>query len=220
MSPAPIIVQGHAMDLLGQLGVRPAVVCTDPPYAFGGDGDEHAISATVATVLRESAMRLQRGGWFVVMCAASLRSEDYMRESIRGCGLTPVRRGTWAKPTSRTKVKTTGWDWASVSVLVFRKGRAKPVDLRASRLLDWILCEPDRIGRRAAVPLEVADWMVRPFCIPGGLALDPFAGSGRLLAAAAAGGMRAVGFEKKPPMNDQAAAEVVSELPLELVGGP
>lgn len=36
------------------------LVATDPPYAFGGAGDEHAISATVAVVLREAARRFRR----------------------------------------------------------------------------------------------------------------------------------------------------------------
>jgi hypothetical protein len=35
------------------------LIVTDPPYAFGGSGTEHAISATVATVLRESAQAPQ-----------------------------------------------------------------------------------------------------------------------------------------------------------------
>jgi hypothetical protein len=53
------------------LDEAPALIATDPPYAFGGTGDEHAISATVATVLREAARRLAKGRWMLVMCAAS-----------------------------------------------------------------------------------------------------------------------------------------------------
>ena len=192
---APVMWEGDALDLCHALTERPHLVVTDPPYAFGGEGDEHAISATVAIVLREMAKRLATGGWFVVMCAASLRSEGYMTESIRGCGLTPVRRGTWIKPESRTKVQTTGWAWASVSVLVFRKGKAKGVGVDA---LDWVEAPALRVGRRAQIPEQVADWMVAPWCAPGLLAVDPFAGSGALLTAATRSGMHAVGFEKRP----------------------
>jgi DNA modification methylase len=51
-----MIVRGHALDLIEQMTDAPDLITTDPPYAFGGTGDEHAISATVATVLRESAL--------------------------------------------------------------------------------------------------------------------------------------------------------------------
>lgn len=54
--------EGHALDLIEAAPALDLVV-TDPPYAFGGAGEEHAISATVATVLRESARKLKRGHW-------------------------------------------------------------------------------------------------------------------------------------------------------------
>jgi tRNA G10 N-methylase Trm11 len=41
--------------------------------------------------------------------------------------------------------------------------------------------------------------MVLPYAVPGGLLLDPFAGSGTILRAAERAGMRAVGFDKRGP---------------------
>lgn len=195
------IHQGDALELLGEdLDWRPDLIITDPPYAFGGEGDEHAISATVAVVLRECALRLQRGGWMVIMCAASLRSEGYMLESVRGCGLTPVRRATWIKPAAKTKVTAGGWKWASVSVLVLRKGKAKAEPVSA---LDWIEAAPLRVGRRARLPDAVCDWMVAPF-VNCQAALDPFAGSGSLVAACWRAGIPALGFERRPDqLHDQ-----------------
>jgi DNA modification methylase len=38
--------------------------------------------------------------------------------------------------------------------------------------------------------------MVEPFAVPGGTFCDPFAGSGRLVDAARAAGMSAMGIEK------------------------
>ena len=55
------IRKGHALDLIETFGDYD-LLCTDPPYAMGGEGAEHAVSATVATVLRESGRRLVRGG--------------------------------------------------------------------------------------------------------------------------------------------------------------
>lgn len=189
------IIPGDALELISSFEETPDLVVTDPPYAFGGTGDEHAISATVAVVLRESARKLAKGRWMLVMCASSWRSTSYMVEAVRGL-VEPVRLGTWCKPAARTKVATTGWQWASVKVIAFKKGKAN--DKEQGNGLDHITAEPIVNGRRAELPPEVADWMVRPYAVPGGLLLDPFAGSGAILAAGERAGMRAVGFERNP----------------------
>lgn len=188
------IQHGHALDLIEEFPEFDLLV-TDPPYAFGNQGvDEHALSATVATVLREASRRLRRGGWAIVFAASSWRSTAYMIESVRGV-LEPVRFGTWVKPVARSKVRTPGWAWASVNVIVMRKpGRdtfGEPV-----AALDYIVAAPKQNGRRAELPPEVAAWAVAPFAKPGGLALDPFAGSGALLHAASDAGMETIGFER------------------------
>ena len=187
------VIQGDSLDLLGDLAEAPDLIVTDPPYAFGGSGDEHAISATVAIVLRESAQRLAKGRWMLVMCASSWRSTAYMVEAVRGV-VDPVRVATWCKPVVRTKTRTTGWQWASVNVIAFRKGKA--ADKEPADFLDHITAPPVINGRRAELPPVVADWMVRPFAVPGGLLFDPFAGSGAILAAGERAGMRAIGFER------------------------
>ncbi|MCC2652786.1 MAG: hypothetical protein K0Q60_2949 [Microvirga sp.] len=46
--------EGHSVDLLAD-APELDLVATDPPYAFGGSGDEHAISATVAVALRAAS---------------------------------------------------------------------------------------------------------------------------------------------------------------------
>ena len=129
----------------------------------------------------------------LVMCASSWRSTAYMVEAVRGI-LDPVRIGTWCKPEVRCKVKTSGWQWASINVIAFRKGKA--IDPSASDFLDYINAAPIKSGRRAELPPEVAQWMVKPFAVNGGTMLDPFAGSGAILKAASDAGMRAIGYEK------------------------
>jgi len=193
------ILRGDALELVERLDEAPDLIVTDPPYAFGGTGDEHAISATVAVVLRESAKRLRRGRWMLVMCAASWRSTSYMVEAVRGV-LEPVRIATWCKPAARTKVRTAGWEWASVNVIAFKKGKALP-DAGPHPYhegvpdLDHITAAPVVRGRRAELPPQVALWMVRPYAVRGGLLLDPFAGSGAILHAGEQFGMRSMGFE-------------------------
>lgn len=196
------IRQGDSLDLLLAETESPDLIVTDPPYAFGGSGGEHALSATVAVVLRESARRLAKGRWMLVMCASSWRSTAYMVEAVRGL-VEPVRIATWCKPSARTKVDTTGWKWASVNVVAFRKGKA--LDECSASDLDHITAAPLTVGRRAELPPEVAMWMVKPFAVPGGLLLDPFAGSGAIVKAAEACGMRALGYEKNPAVASVAA---------------
>lgn len=190
-----MIRKGDSLDLLLAETATPDLVVTDPPYAFGGSGGEHALSATVAVVLREAALRLANGRWMLVMCASSWRSTAYMVESVRGI-LEPVRVATWCKPAARTKVETTGWKWASVNVVAFRKGKA--IDLCSASDLDHILAAPIVNGRRAELPPDVAMWMVKPFSVRGGTFLDPFAGSGAITRAAEACGMTAIGYERDP----------------------
>jgi DNA modification methylase len=109
----------------------------------------------------------------------------------------PVRIATWCKPKARTKVQTAGWAWASVNVIAFKKGRDD--NEPNPGWLDHITAEPVMNGRRAELPQEVARWMVYPFAVPGGLMLDPFAGSGRLVKAALECDMRGLGYELNPP---------------------
>lgn len=191
----PTIREGDALDLIQAFDKPIDLLVTDPPYAFGGSGGEHALSAAVAVVLREAARKMAPGSWAVIFAASSWRSTAYMVEAVRGV-LEPVRIGTWIKPESRTKVATSGWRWASVNAIALRKGKAR--DTPASDLLDHICAAPIRNGRRAELPPEVADWAVAPFVVPGGVFLDPFAGSGALPAAAARAGMDAYGFERDP----------------------
>jgi DNA modification methylase len=188
------LLKGDALDLIRAFAETPDIIVTDPPYAFGGSGEEHAISATVAIVLREAATRLRKGGWMLIMCASSWRSQAYMVEAVRGI-VEPVRTLTWCKPVARTKARTSGPSFASVQVLVLKKGKSEalPADL-----LDHITAEPVTNGRRAELPPQVADWMVQAYGRVDDLLLDPFAGSGAILLAAERAGLRAVGFEKNP----------------------
>jgi hypothetical protein len=188
------ILRGDALSLITELTEPVSLVAVDPPYAFSGEGDECALSATVAIVLREAAKKLQAGRFMVVFCASSWRSQSFAAESVRGI-LTPVRTATWCKPTCRTKTRTVGFTWQTVAVMVFRRGKALK-DYAPSNTPDFIVAPPLRIGRRAQLPAEVAAWAVAPFAVPGGLMLDPFAGSGALCDAAELAGMRAVGFER------------------------
>lgn len=185
------IRRGHSTDLIELLEQAPDLIVTDPPYAFGGEQQETELSAAVAVVLRESAKKLKRNSFMIVLTASSWRSINYMVEAVRGIAH-PVRLGTWVKPNSRSKVTTSGWKWGSVTAILFKKGKPKA---DTSESLDWIESPIVLNGRSMQLPEAVAEWAVKPFAIPGGLLLDPFAGSGALLRAGEKFGMNALGFE-------------------------
>lgn len=54
----------------------------------------------------------------------------------------------------------------------------------------------------APFPEPLAEFFVRSFCPPGGIVLDPFAGSGTTLAAAVSHGRRAIGFDVRESQVD------------------
>ena len=57
-------------------------------------------------------------------------------------------------------------------------------------------------------PLALMSWLIRLITPPGGIVLDPFAGSGSTLCAAKAGGWRYIGIEKEPEYVTIAQARV------------
>lgn len=59
--------------------------------------------------------------------------------------------------------------------------------------------EVDGVRHDTPKPLALMQWLIRLACPPGGLVLDPFAGSGTTLLAAIDEGVRAIGIEKHPP---------------------
>jgi DNA modification methylase len=62
-------------------------------------------------------------------------------------------------------------------------------------------------------PLELMRWLVRLLCPPGGLVLDPTAGSGTTGAAAVLEGRRFVGIELEPAYVEIAAARIAHHSP-------
>ncbi|MGW6652453.1 hypothetical protein AMK23_26185 [Streptomyces sp. CB02130] len=63
-------------------------------------------------------------------------------------------------------------------------------------------------GHPTVKPLALMRWLVRLVTPPGGLVLDPFAGSGTTLLAARGEGMRAIGIERHEPYAGLSAARL------------
>jgi DNA modification methylase len=76
---------------------------------------------------------------------------------------------------------------------------------------------PGSDGHSATFPRELIEPRIESSCPPGGLVLDPFAGTGRTLQVATALGRRALGFELSDQFIDAARANVqIAPLPVSL----
>lgn len=69
----------------------------------------------------------------------------------------------------------------------------------------------NRNGHGAATPLPLADWWTRYICPPGGVACDPFTGSGTMGIAAIKLGRSFVGCERMPEYHAIATARIDAE---------
>jgi len=69
-------------------------------------------------------------------------------------------------------------------------------------------------GHGAATPMALCDWWVRYICPPGGVVLDPFAGSGTVGLAAMKTGRKFIGFEKEASYVEIARARA-EDVPLQ-----
>lgn len=89
-----------------------------------------------------------------------------------------------------------------------------------ARCQDWVMIaqqETRSYGHPAAYPEKLAAWMIRMIAPPGGIILDPFAGSGTTLLAAVQEGFLAIGIEREPEYCNiirQRMAAVQQPLPL------
>lgn len=181
-----MIHHGNAAELVSAVGPFDLVV-TDPPYAMGGVDGEWRLTAEVAIALRDAAKVIRKAdGAMVVLAASSGRSIEFMSSAV---GLPLKRVLTWHRPDARSAARS-GWRFDTVLALVFGK---VPPEGGASSFMS--AASPKPSGHKAEIPDEVADWLLAPFAGPR-ITLDPFCGSGSLLAAAQRQGHRTIGIDR------------------------
>lgn len=232
---------GRAEDILPTLGLVPDLVLTDPPYGEtsldwdrwpdGWPGWIHAASSLWC--FGSMRMFLDRGHEFT---AAGWRmSQDVVWEKHNGSGAAVDRfrrvhehavhwyRGHWSDVYHRTpttpdatprQVRRTmrPQQWGEIGASSYRSEDGGP---RLMRSVIYARGEHGRAINPTQKPTGILEPLVEYGCPPGGLVLDPFAGSCSSLIAARALGRRAVGIEAREAQCETAARRLAQDcLPL------
>ncbi len=221
---------GDCREVLPALGVTADCIVADPPYGetnLKWDRWPDGWPAAAAIVARSLwcfgslRMYLERGAEF----AAWRLSQDLIWEKHNGSGfdtdrfkrvheqLTHWYRGAWADiwhevPVTRVDERSRR-KWATRGSGEHRGEIAgTKYDYDGSRMERSVIAVRSMHGRaihRTEKPVGILDLLITYACPPGGLVIDPFAGSGATLDAARCTGRRAIGVEKHEPHIELAA---------------
>lgn len=237
---------GDCREVLPALGVSADLIVADPPYGETSlgwdawpDGWLDTIAAHTSSLWCFGSMRmfLARGGEF--QAAGWKLSQDIVWEKHNGSGFAVDRfkrvhetathwyRGAWSD--IHHQVPRVSYSGPNNSRrLKRRQPPGHTGDIGASgyaetdtRMAPSILYARSMQGR-AIHPTQkpvsgLLEYLVTYACPPGGLVVDPFAGSASTLVAAREAGRRAIGIEADPAMAEQAARRLAqAALPLEV----
>lgn len=222
-------------------GVRADVLITDPPYCLltrrrkGGDlRDPKGRKLDTGPVRRFETVRDYRAftrAWMQHAARAltdaapmviwtNLLGREPIVTAARELGWTHHRgEFVWGK---RTREGNSGEEILRVveTALVFSR-TPPPADSPAAPAIPWaVVAGYDDDGEAARwgnhpnhKPVGVLEPLIRTWSRPGELIVDPFAGSGSILAAAVRLGRRALGFEIEPDWAARAAARLATVVP-------
>lgn len=219
---AVTLYHGDTLEVLPALGLAADCIVTDPPYGETslewdrwpvGWPDLVSLAATSMWCFGSMRMFLDRREQFVNWQL----SQDVVWEKHNGSGFHADRfrrvhehalhwyRGSWAEVYRDPQVTND-----ATRRTVRRKGRPPHLGEIGNssytsidggpRLMTSVMFAPS-MHHRAIHPTEkpvgVLEPLIRYACPPGGVVLDPFAGSGSTLDAARAAGRRAIGIEAR-----------------------
>ena len=209
---------GDCRRLLRPFGAaRVDLVLTDPPYntgqSYGAPSDAlppAVYQRWLRGVLRQCA-RATRDGVVFFPGLVNLLTVPTL---LRGTGLRVVRTLGWHRREFAGDKWCGGpalsWEpviWASAAERPFWN-RRYGVWGRDFLVVPSTRTDPYRRAHPCPKPLAVMRWLVGLFCPPGGILLDPFAGTGTTLRAAKDLGCHAVGFEQEERFCAVAAARL------------
>jgi site-specific DNA-methyltransferase (adenine-specific) len=234
------LLLGDMREILPALGLQADCIVTDPPYqetSLAWDrwpkGWTFAAAEAASSMWCFGSMRMFLQQGYEFGDAEWKLSQDVVWQKNAGTGFSADRfkrvhehalhwyRGDWATthhdvPREAFKGPDKGSVIRSAISHTGTVGRKAWVD-DGTRLMPSVLYAKNMKGRAlhpTEKPLGILDPLIRYACPPGGLVLDPFAGSGSTLDAARQCGRRAIGIEANERYAE-AAARRLSNLTLE-----
>ncbi|MFF7022983.1 DNA-methyltransferase [Streptomyces klenkii] len=235
---------GDCRDLLPALGLGADLVCTDPPYGETSlawdrwpEGWPGWISSTGMWCFGSTRLFMTKGHEFTT--AGWKFSHDVIWEKPNGTSFTTDRfkrvheiathwyRGRWADVHHETPRTSYSGPDKSASARESRMphtgriGAHRYVDDGTRLARSVIRGQSVRFQRRHPTekPTEILIPLIEYGCPPGGLVLDPFAGSGATLDAARLSGRKAVGIEADERYAEAAAKRLCDPFTPSLFGG-
>ena len=208
---------GDCRDVLPQLDVQADCVVTDPPYGETSlawdrwpDGWPTVVAAHTRSMWCFGSLRMfldrrdEFGGWKL--------SQDVVWEKHNGSGLHDDRfrrvhehglhwyRGDWSDVHHAVPIEVTGRraqrSTRGTTPHMSRTGAVGEWGTtRIARSVVYAASTHGHALHPTEKPLGILDPLISYACPPGGLVLDPFAGSGSTLVAARDSGRRAIGIE-------------------------
>lgn len=238
---AVTLYHGEALDAMSTLGVGAVdAVITDPPYCAGGISESSRVAAAGQGLRSEN---LKRFGWFVGdnMGTAGLtfllRSVAYEAQRVTKSTGSLIVFCDWRMlPTLAPAIESSGvryqglvvWDKGVLGMgtgfrnqhelaMHFTLGAPEYHDKGTPNVLRVPRVSLDEREHQTQKPVPLLERITHVVCPPGGITLDPFAGSGTTLIAAKNLGRHCIGIERDEA-NCEVAAQRLSQSVLDLGG--
>lgn len=198
------ILEGNALVRLD--GIDPVdLVVTDPPYSAGSHRPEWRAGGSVDAALYAAARKVRERGMMLVCSGSSGRSVDRIVGAVAPV-LPFAKILTWIKPFSLSRAAGP-WHWHTILVLVFGRlgGRSDQPDYLVADGMQ--LKRQGATAHPAEMPEAVGAWLAasvrsRFLSDPPELSrprvLDPFCGTGALLAPFYDAGFDCTGIDVEP----------------------
>ena len=211
------IIQGDCLEVLRGMdaGSVDAIV-TDPPYEIGGQVARGGGAARVSlpswdvadhSWLEHGSRAVVSGGSVVAFCDTK-RVTDLWR-AMEGAGLSPRQVVAWVKHAVPPNPRRGFQSALELAVWAINGRPAKDWNGGALTPNVWFgnIVTTDRL-HETQKPVDLMRWLVRLVTPPGGLVLDPFAGSGTTGIACHLEGRRFIGIEREAKHAETARSRI------------
>nr|DAP95578.1 MAG TPA: adenine-specific methyltransferase [Caudoviricetes sp.] len=211
------IITGDCMSVLRDMATESIdMVITDPPYGIDYQSARKEKARRITKIandkspfiwwIYDAARILKRGGG--VLCFTRWDVQQVFIDALRLAGLTVKSVIVWDKKTHGMGDLKGSFAPRYEAIIFASKGR---YELPGKRPDDLIACA--KVGNQSLAhpnekPVALLEQLIEATTVPGALILDPFAGSGSTLVAAAKKGRQYIGIEIDEQYSKLAAARV------------